>query len=131
MKCRYILASSEAASNLLTVNDDCPFGPIQLQPTSVNISEGSNATFEVIICKNESVQWFITKVGVIHSAYVDHSGEISVHETILTNGSRQSVITIVTNDTRYNGVTISATVSTFTGQVRSNYASLNIQGKNN
>ena len=99
----------------------CPF---LVQPSSLNVSQGTPAQFTVVAC-GTSVIWAVNNF--VYPAGYKFSGVSVVQET-LNSTTVHSKLTLPTNSFKYENAMVTATV--FVPQaIRSNNVLLRIQGK--
>ena len=99
----------------------CPF---LVQPSSLNVSQGTSAQFTVVTC-GTTVIWSVDNL--LYAAGYNSSGVSVVQET-LNSTTVHSKLTLPTNSFKYDNAMVTATV--FAPQaIRSNNVLLRIQGK--
>ena len=99
----------------------CPF---LVQPSSLNVSQGTPAQFTVVAC-GTSVIWAVNNC--IYPAGYNFTGVSVVQET-LNSSTVHSKLTLPTNSSKYDNAMVAATV--YAPQaICSNNALLRIQGK--
>ena len=107
--------------SLLSLARCCPY---PLQPSSLNISQGSPARFTVEAC-GTSVIWAVNNF--VYPAGYNFSGVTVVQETLNSTTVRSNLTLSTTNSTKYDNAMIAATVYTPEAK-RSDNALLRIQG---
>ena len=107
--------------SLLSLARCCPY---PLQPSSLNVSQGSPAQFTVEAC-GTSVIWAVNNF--VYPAGYNFSGVTVVQETLNSNAARSTLTLPTTNSTESNNAMIAATVYAPEAK-RSDNALLRIQG---